>query len=88
MSDKNISMASYQWGHFGAIMADVIVFSVIAFFAYRTRTLIINSSGNILRKTTLLFNLNVIFWLSIIVAFITLLGLIPVFKDYDRIIIS
>jgi hypothetical protein len=88
MSDKNISMASYQWGHFGAIMADVIVFGVIAFFAYRSRISIINSSGNSLRKTTLLFNLNVIFWLSIIVAFITLLGLIPVFKDYDRIIIS
>ena len=88
MSDKNISMSSYQWGHFGAIMADVVVFSVIAFFSYRTRTSILNGSGNTLRKTTLLFNLNVIFWLSIVVAFITLLGLIPVFKDYDRIIIS
>ena len=88
MSDKNISMASYQWGHFGAILADVVVFSVIAFFSYRSRISIINSSGNTFRKTTLLFNLNVIFWLSIIVAFITLLGLIPVFKDYDRIIIS
>lgn len=88
MSDKNISMSSYQWGHFGAIMADVVVFGVIAFFAYRTRILILNSRGNMLRKSTLLLNLNIIFWLSIVVAFITLLGLIPVFKDYDRIIIS
>ena len=88
MSDKNISMSSYQWGHFGAIMFDVIVFSIIAFFAFRTREMVLHSNKNILRKGKIALNLSIIFWISIVVAIVTLLGLIPVFKDYDRIIIS
>ena len=88
MSDKNISMSAYQWGHFGAIMFDVIVFSIIAFFAFRTREMVLRSNKNILRKGKIALNLSIIFWISIVVAIVTLLGLIPVFKDYDRIIIS
>lgn len=88
MSDKNISMSGYQWGHFGAIMFDVVAFGTIAFFAYRTRQSIFYSKGNTLGKEKILFNLSIIFWLSIVVAFITLLGLIPIFKDYDEIVIS
>lgn len=88
MSDKNISMSAYQWGHFGAIMFDVIVFSVISFFAFRTREMVLRSNKNILRKGKIALNLSIIFWISIVVAIVTLLGLIPVFKDYDRIIIS
>ena len=88
MTDKHISMSGYQWGHFGAIMFDAIVFTIIAFFAFRTREMILNSNSNVLRKTKIAFNLSVIYWLSIVVAFITLLGLIPVFRDYDRIVIS
>ena len=88
MTDKHISMDGYQWGHFGAIIFDVIVFAIIAFFAYRTKGLIINSRKNVLKRSTITFNLNIIFWLSLVVAFVTLLGLIPVFKNYDRIIIS
>ena len=81
-------MSSYQWGHFGAIMFDVIVFSVISFFAFRTREMVLRSNKNILRKGKIALNLSIIFWISIVVAIVTLLGLIPVFKDYDRIIIS
>ena len=72
MSDKHVSMEGYQWGHFGAIMFDVVVFGVIAFFAYRTRHMIVSSGKNVLKKSQIVFNLNVIFWLSVIVAFINI----------------
>ena len=88
MSDKHVSMEGYQWGHFGAIMFDVIVSGIIAFLAYKTRYMIVSSSKNVLKRSQIVFNLKIIFWLSIIVAFVTLLGLIPVFQDHDRIVIS
>jgi len=88
MGDKHVSKEGYQWGHFGAIMFDVITFCVIAYFAYNTRRMIASSAKNVLKKSTIVFNLNIIFWLSIVVAFITLLGLIPIFQDDKRIVIS
>lgn len=87
---KNISMESYQWGHFAAIIVDFIVFIVIAYLAisvkkkiFRSMTFRENDD-----KKYIKFRLNIIFWLSLIVGIVTIFGLIPVFKDYDQIIIS
>lgn len=88
MSTKDVSKSSYQWGHFGAIMFDVIVLAIIAFFAYRSRQLIGYSGKTSIKRSRVYFNLSIIFWLSIIVSIITLFGLIPVFQNYERIIIS
>ena len=88
MSEKDISMENYQWSHFGAIIADVIVLGVIAYFSFKSKQIIISSDSNIIRKKALVFNLNLIFWLSIVVAFITLLGLVPIFMKYSKITIS
>jgi hypothetical protein len=87
MAEKTISRHGYQWGHFGAIMADTIVFLIIAFLAFNSRRLYQKQKENFIFKSVVT-NLTVIIWLSLIFAIITLLGLIPVFKDYDKIIIE
>tara|TARA_R110002074_G_C12222132_1_gene637370 strand:+ start:11 stop:292 length:282 start_codon:yes stop_codon:yes gene_type:complete len=85
MSEKSVSMEGYQWGHFGAIMADVIVFSVIAYLANSTANKIRNTRKFIYKESSLVFNLRVIFWLSLVFGFITLLGLWPIFdQDTDQ----
>ena len=70
---KDISMKSYQWGHFGAIIFNVILGSIIVFYNYRNR----NTLG---KKVT--------FWTACVLILFSILGLIPVFQDYDKIIIS
>ena len=87
---KNISMESYQWGHFAAIAVDFVVFIVIAYVAFRVKQKVLTSikfkdNSN---KKYIKLRLDIIFWLSLIVGIVTILGLIPVFKDYDQIIIS
>lgn len=87
---KNISMEGYQWGHFAAIMVDFIVFIAIAYLAFNVKKKVFSSMT--LRESSknnyVKLRLNIIFWLSLIVGIVTILGLIPVFKDYDQIIIS
>ena len=87
---KNISMESYQWGHFAAIIVDFIVFIVIAYLAFRIKQKISTSAGfkDDTKKKYIKLRLDIIFWLSLIVGIVTMFGLIPVFKDYDQIIIS
>ena len=82
--NKKISMESYQWGHFGAIMADTIVFLIIAYLSFGImKNPTLRTNGNTLYK------LKWITGLSIVFAVITLLGLIPIFnKDYEEIIIN
>tara|TARA_R110001592_G_scaffold207803_4_gene458783 strand:- start:583 stop:864 length:282 start_codon:yes stop_codon:yes gene_type:complete len=85
MSEKRVSMEGYQWGHFGAIIADVVVFSIIAYLAKSTANKIRNTKKFIYKETSLIFNLKVIFWLSLIFAIITLFGLWPIFnQDTDE----
>ena len=67
---KDISMESYQWGHFGAIMFDVILGTIIFYCNYKNR----NTLG---KKVT--------FWAACILILFSLLGLIPVFQNYDEI---
>lgn len=90
MATKLISESSYRWGHFGAIMADFIIFIIIAYLAFMIKIRLSSSKG-VRRKSNekyINFRLNVIFWLSLVVGIITLFGLIPIFKDYDEIKIS
>jgi magnesium-transporting ATPase (P-type) len=86
--DKRISKQSYQWGHFGVIIAEALVFSGIGYLAWKTNYLIKHSNGNVLQKSKINRNLTIIFWISVIFLIITFLSLIPVFKDYNRIIIE
>ena len=88
MSKKDISMESYQWGHFAAIIVDAIIFSVIAYLAWSVKGMIKREEKNFLDKGIAITRLKIIFWLGVFFAFITLLGLIPVFKDYDEIVIN
>ena len=88
---KHISMEGYQWGHFGAIMADTIVFLIIAYLAYKIKSRISVSVSNNSQKIkgfNPVYSLNWIIGLSLVFALVTLLGLIPIFKDYDEINIS
>ena len=87
---KNISMENYQWGHFAAIMVDFVVFIVIAYLAFRIKQKIFTSVTfkDDTKKKYVKLRLDIIFWLSLIVGVVTMFGLIPVFKDYDQIIIS
>lgn len=88
MTQKNVSLESYQWGHFGAIMFDVIISLIIAILAYRSRNMILNSGRTAIKKNILKLNLTIIFWLSVVVSIITLLGLIVIFNGDDKIIIN
>ena len=92
---KHISMDSYQWGHFGVILFDIIIYAVIAFLAVKVRnnidTEVYKIEGNSIKRHKSIVNVNVrryatiILYLSIFMIFFTALGLWPVFKDYDRI---
>ena len=92
MSDvKHISKSGYKWGHFGAIMADTVVFLIIAYFAFKIGNKIkilrvSNENGSL--KKSISYKLNWILGLSLVFALVTLLGLIPIFKNYDEIKIS
>lgn len=88
MKEKNVSMAAYQWGHFGAIMFDVIISVIIAVLAYRSRSMILRSNKKAIERGILTFNLNIIFWLSVLVSIITIMGLIVIFQGDDKIIIN
>jgi magnesium-transporting ATPase (P-type) len=91
MSEKNISMETYQWSHFAAIMVDVIVFLIIAYLSYRIRNVVFlndKNSVNTLAVKKIRTAAFWIFWISIIIAIVTLFGLWPVFTDYDKIIIE
>ena len=93
---KEISNAAYQWGHFGVILFDIIVSSIIIYLAYRIKNSPevlknVNTFGNgdkiFKRKISSLRRIklfaNIIIWISVLVIVISLLGLIPVFKNYE-----
>ena len=93
---KEISNAAYQWGHFGVILFEIIVSSIIIYLAYRIKNSPevlknINTFGNgdkiFKRKISSLRRIklfaNIIIWISVLVIIISLLGLIPVFKNYE-----
>ena len=91
MTTKTISESSYRWGHFAAIMIDFIIFIIIAYLAFVIKIRISSSNKSVRRKSNekyINFRLNIIFWLSLIIGFVTLFGLIPIFTDYDEITIS
>ena len=68
---KEISNSAYQWGHFGVIVFEVIIFSIIAYLAFR-----IKNAPEVLKDVNT-------FWVSIFMIVLSLLGLIPVFKNYE-----
>lgn len=70
---KEISMEAYQWGHFGTILFHLIIGSLIVYYNYTEKS-------KLGRKVTL--------WAAIVLIIVSLLALIPVFKDYDEIVIS
>ena len=93
---KEISNSAYQWGHFGVIIFEVIVSSIIIYLAYR-----IKNAPEVLREISIfegknakinvrqaslrrikLFA-NIIIWVSVLVIILSLLGLIPVFKNHE-----
>ena len=93
---KEISNAAYQWGHFGVILFEIIVSSIIIYLAYRIKNSPevlknVNTFGNgdkiFKRKISSLRRIklfaNIIIWISVLVIVISLLGLIPVFKNYE-----
>tara|TARA_R110002126_G_C10405977_1_gene496264 strand:+ start:20 stop:328 length:309 start_codon:yes stop_codon:yes gene_type:complete len=93
---KEISNAAYQWGHFGVILFEIIVSSIIIYLAYRIKNSPevlknVNTFGNgdkiFKRKISSLRRIklfaNIIIWISVLVIIISLLGLIPVFKNYE-----
>ena len=67
---KDISMKNYQWSHFGAILFDVILGSIIIRYTYGRK----DRRGS--------------FYVGVILVLFSLLGLIPVFQDYEKIVIS
>lgn len=92
---KEISNKAYQWGHFGVIVAEVIVYAIFIYLAYR-----IQNSPYVLREIRLTGNKGtlskqdaslrkiklfstIIIWVSVLMIIVTLLGLIPVFKNYE-----
>ncbi len=92
---KEISNAAYQWGHFGVILFEIIVSSIIIYLAYRIKNSPevlknVNTFGNgdkiFKRKISSLRRIklfaNIIIWISVLVIIISLLGLIPVFNNY------
>lgn len=88
MSEKRISMTTYQWSHFAVIMVEIIVFFTIGYLALRSRSMLIETSKNIARRSKLHRNLTIIFWISAIFIVITFLSLIPVFMEYSKIVIN
>ena len=70
---KHIDMEKYQWGHFGTILFHLIVGGVIIYY---------NRSRSSSEK-------RISFWAGVILFFVSLLALLPIFnKDYDKIIIG
>lgn len=93
---KEISNAAYQWGHFGVIIFEVIVYAIFIYLAYRIKNSPevlknINTFGNgdkkFKRKISSLRRIklfaNIIIWLSVLLIILSLLSLIPVFKNYE-----
>ena len=93
---KEISNAAYQWGHFGVIAFEVIVSAIIIYLAYRIKNAPevlkeisifkgnntkINVRQASLRRIKLFAN--IIIWISVLAIILSLLGLIPVFKNHD-----
>ena len=93
---KEISNAAYQWGHFGVIIFEIIIFSIFIYLAYRIKNAPevlkeVNtfSNGNKKIRTgqasrrRIRFFANIIIWVSVFMIILSLLGLIPVFKNYE-----
>lgn len=93
---KEISNAAYQWGHFGVIIFEVIIYAIFIYLAYRIKNAPevlrnVNTFGNgdkkFKRKISSLRRIklfaNIIIWLSALLILLSLLGLIPVFKNYE-----
>ena len=102
---KNISEKAYIWGHVGVIIAETIVYFVIALLSYKIYSYKVTSSElsdekeisenkSFRKKYTQLNGFYfkkyalIILCISVIAAIINLLGLIPVLKNYDKIIIE
>lgn len=93
---KEISNAAYQWGHFGVIIFEVIIYIIFIYLAYR-----IKNAPEVLREVNTFTRgnkkirtrqasrrrikvfANIIIWLSVLLIILSLLGLIPVFKNYE-----
>jgi len=93
---KEISNSVYQWGHFGVIIFEVIIFSIIAYLSFRIKnapevlkdiSTFGNSDTKFKRKISSLRRIKVfamvIFWISLFMIVLSLLGLIPVFQNYE-----
>lgn len=93
---KEISNAAYQWGHFGVIIFEVIIYIIFIYLAYRIK----NAPGVLKEVNTFTRGnkkirtrqasrrrikvfANIIIWLSVLLIILSLLGLIPVFKNYE-----
>ena len=93
---KEISNAAYQWGHFGVIIFEIIIYAIIIYLAFRIKNSPevlqdIKTFGNgdrkLKRKISSLRRIkifaNVIIWLLVLLIILNLLGLIPIFKNYE-----
>lgn len=71
MEDKTISKESYVWGHFGVILFHLAI-SIYLIYIYFSK----------LSLKTIKFSLLI---LGCVLALVSLLSLVPIFKDYDRV---
>ena len=72
---KEISKKSHVWGHIGAITFDVLIGVLLIVLYFKEKI------GRISRKMMVLI-------LGIILVFFSLMSLVPILMDYDKIIIE
>jgi len=71
MGDKTISKESYVWGHFGVILFHLLISVYLIYIYFSKLTL----------KT---IKLSVLI-IGGVLALVTLLSMIPIFSDYDKV---
>ena len=75
MADKKISKKTYVWAHVATIMFHVLVGALLITLYFK------DSLGSVSRKTMVLI-------LGSVLVVLSLMGLIPVLRDYDEIVIN
>ena len=75
MAQKEVSKSAYVWGHVGSIVFHVLIASLLIALYFRDHL------GSASRKTMVLI-------LGSLLLLMSLLALIPVLMDYDKIIIE
>jgi hypothetical protein len=75
INEKKVSKDSYKWGHVGVII-------------YHSLTAIVLIATQYMQKTFGFNSRNVVIVVSIILLIVSLLSILPITKDYDRIVIE